>query len=214
VRRAVALAAAVLLLSACEGASVTPPPVETRVDVDTPALRAAKAEAGVEACPSGDALGSGEGSGEGSGSGSTELPEVTLPCLGGGRAVDLTQVEGPAVLPLWASWCKPCRKELPLYQLLAERAGDEVTVIGVDYQDTQPDVALELLQRTGATFPQLADPGGAIADTFRVRGLPSVMWVREDGSVTLDNAQPASYDDLVTLVSDRLGVDVAPAPAG
>ena len=199
-RRALVVAAVALALTACDGKALTPPPVETRVDVDTPALRAAKAKAEVEACPR---L-----------TGASELPQSELACLGGGRAVDLSTIEGPAVVPLWASWCKPCRKELPVYQQLAERAGDQVRVIGIDYQDTQPDVALQLLLRTGARFPQLADPGGAVADTYRVRGLPSVIWVREDGSVTLDNSQPASYADLVTLVSDRLGVDLASADAG
>ena len=199
-RRALVVAAAALALTACDGKSLTPPPVETRVDVDTPALRAAKVEAKVADCPQLD--------------GGSELPEAELACLGGGRAVDLSTIDGPAVVPLWASWCKPCRKELPVYQQLAERAGDQVTVIGIDYQDTQPDLALQLLRRTSARFPQLADPGGAVADTYRVRGLPSVLWVREDGSVTLDNSQPASYDDLVTLVSDRLGVDIATPAAG
>lgn len=199
-RRAAALLLAAALLTACDGKSLTPPPVETRVDVDTPALRQAKAQAEVEACPQLD--------------GDSQLPEAELACLGGGRAVDLSTIDGPAVVPLWASWCKPCRKELPVYQQLSERAGDEVTVIGIDYQDTQPDVALDLLRRTGATFPQLADPGGAVADTYRVRGLPSVIWVREDGSVTLDNSQPKSYADLVTLVSERLGVDIATPAAG
>lgn len=173
-RRAVALLVAAALLTACDGTSLTPPPVETRVDVDTPALRAAKAAAEVEDCPRLE--------------GRSELPEAELACLGGGRPVDLSTIAGPAVVPLWASWCTPCRRELPLYQQLAERVGDRVRVIGVDYQDTQPDVALRLLRRTGARFPQLADPGGTIAETFRVRGLPSVIWVREDGSVTLDNA--------------------------
>ena len=199
-RGALALAAAAVLLSACEGASVTPPPVETRVDVDTPALRQAKAEAGVEACPAPR--------------GSSELPEQQLACLGGGRAVDLSAIGGPAVIPLWASWCKPCRRELPVYQQLAERAGDRLTVLGVDYQDTQPDLAIELLRRTGATFPQLADPGGVLADTYRIRGLPGVLWVREDGSVTIRNDQPTSYAELVTLVSERLGVDIAAPAAG
>ena len=191
---------ALLLLSGCDNASITPPPVETRVDVDTPALRALKARAGIDPCPAAD--------------GSSELPAQELACLGGGRAVDLSEVDGPAVVPLWASWCVRCRKELPIYQRLAERAGDRVTVLGVDYQDTQPDAALELLRRTGARFPSVADPGGVLADTYRVRGLPAVAWVAKDGSVVLDNAKIDSYRDLVTLVSDRLGVDVRPAAAG
>ncbi len=201
-RRAPAAAAAlaVLALAGCGNASLTPPPVETRVRVDTAALRALKADARVAACPTP--------------SGASELPPQTLACLGGGRPVDLTTVQGPAVLPLWASWCVRCRHELPIYQRLAEQGGDELTVLGVDYQDTQPDAALALLGKAGARFPQVADPGGSLADTYRIVGLPGVIWVREDGTATFETPKIDTYDDLVTLVSDRLGVDVGVGAAG
>ena len=199
-RRLVLGVVACLALTACDGASVTPPPVETRVDVDTPRLRALKEKAHVEACPALD--------------GSSDLPAQELACLGGGRAVDLSKVEGPAVVPLWASWCKPCAEELPIYARLAEKAAGRLTVLGVDYQDTQPDVALALLRRSGATFPQVADPGGVLADTYRIRGLPAVAWVSEDGSVVVDNAKFATLPELEALVSDRLGIEVGPAAAG
>lgn len=192
------VAVLVVLLTACTGTSVTPPPVETRIDVDTPRLRTLKEQARIEPCPTV--------------TGSSDLPAEELACLGGGRAVDLSKVGGPAVVPLWASWCRPCREELPIYQRLTEVAGDRLRVIGVDYQDTQPDAALALLRRSGATFPQLADPGGVLADNYRVRGLPAVAWVREDGSVVFDNARFKTFDELVGLVSDRLGVEV-PSPA-
>ena len=197
---AVASLIALATLSGCDKASLTPPPVETRVQVDTPALRALKADARIAACPAP--------------TGSSELPAQELECLGGGRAVDLSTVKGPAVVPLWASWCVRCRKELPIYQRLYAEAGDRVAVLGIDYQDTQPDAAIGLLRKAGARFPVVADPGGTMADTYRVRGLPAVAWVRADGSVVLDNAKIDTYDDLVTLVSDRLGVDVATPAAG
>ena len=198
-RRVLLALVAVLALAGCDR-SITPPPVETRVDVDTPALRALKSKAGIEDCPTVQ--------------GSSDLPQQELACLGGGRAVDLSRLDGPAVVPLWASWCVRCRKELPIYQRLFEQAGEKVAVLGVDYQDTQPDAAIRLLRKAGATFPVVADPGGVLADSYRVRGLPAVAWVSEDGSVVLDNARIDTWDDLVTLVSDRLGVELTPAAAG
>jgi thiol-disulfide isomerase/thioredoxin len=187
------------LLAGCGGASVTPPPAETRVDVDTPALREAKQKAGIEPCP------------EASGGAGSDLPDLTLQCLGGGEAVRLREVTGPAVLPLWASWCEPCKDELPLFARLAEEAEGELDVIGVDYQDTQPDLAIELLRGSGARFPQLADPGGALADVYRIRGLPGIVWVREDGTASFANDRVQSYADLVRLVSSRVGVEVGGA---
>ena len=120
----------------------------------------------------------------------------------------LTEVSGPAVLPLWASWCEPCKDELPLFARLARDLQGRASVMGVDYQDTQPDLALELLEETGARFPQVADPGGSLADTYRIRGLPGILWVREDGSATFRNDRVRSYEELTELVSSQLGLDV------
>ena len=196
------MAGLVLLLTGCSEASITPPPAETRVDVDTEELRRAKSRAGIASCPTGP------------GNGSSDLPPVSLACLGGGEPVSLDEVGGPAVVPLWASWCEPCKDELPLYARLARSAGDDLAVLGVNYQDTQPDLALDLLRRSGARFPQVADPGGELADTYRIRGLPGVLWVEADGTARFVNVKVHSYDELVTLVSDEVGVAVAGAGAG
>lgn len=194
---AVALAA-VVSLAGCAGDSALPeaPDLSSKVDVDTPELRAAKREAGVEPCPATDEPGS-------------ELPDLTLSCLGGGREVTLSELSGPAVVPLWASWCGPCRDELPLFQQLREEAGDRIDVVGVNWQDVRPGAALALLEETGAVFPQLADPGGELADHYRLTGLPAVLLVDDTGAVTFKLMRIDSYDQLVGLVADHTGVRLA-----
>ena len=140
------------------------------------------------------------------------LPQVTLPCLGGGADVDLSTLRGPMVVNLWAQWCGPCREELPYYQRLHERAGDRVEVLGVDYQDTRPDWALDLLRETGVTFPSVADPGGELRVPLRVRGLPGILFVDEDGRlVHQECAVIESYEQLTGLVEQHLGVAVGSA---
>lgn len=188
--------AAALLLTGCGGASPLPSPrLESRIDVDNPALRQAKEEVGVEPCPKVGARGS-------------DLPDVTLPCLGGGRDVNLSGVAGPAVISLWASWCTSCPDELPLFQRLADEAGDRVRVLGVDYQDTQPGAALSLLGSTRARFPQLADPGGELADHYRLTGLPGVLLVDEAGTVHFELGIVDDYAELTSLVVEHTGVRV------
>jgi thiol-disulfide isomerase/thioredoxin len=191
------LVAASLLLTACSGDSpFDAPDLKSRVDVDNPALRHVKQRIGVQPCP---AL-----SGK-----SSDLADVTLPCLGGGRSVTLSDIKGPAVVSLWASWCTSCPHELPLYQRLSRKAGDRLTVLGVDWQDTQPGAALTLLGKTRATFWQLADPGGVLADHYRLTALPGVLLVDRSGHVTFMLRRIDTYADLTALVREHTGVNVA-----
>ncbi len=190
-----AAAASVLLLAGCAGEVALPavPELETEVDVDTPELRELKRDAGMTDCPRDPG-------------GRSELPELTLPCLGGGPAVDLTAVPGPAVVPVWAQWCGPCREELPWFEQLHQAAGDRITVIGINWQDVQPAGALAFAADAGVTFPSVADPDATLRDGGR--GLPLLYLVDEDGAVTLRRGQIDGYDQLLALVEDHTGVRV------
>jgi thiol-disulfide isomerase/thioredoxin len=190
---------AVVMLSGCGGDTTLPtaPSLESRVDIDTPELRAAKRELGVLPCPSASGPGS-------------DLPDLTVGCLGGGRSVNLSEISGPAVIQLWASWCVSCPDELPLFQRLSDEHGaDGLTVLGVDWQDTQPGKAMALLELTGATMPQLADPGGELAEHYRLTGLPAVLLVDEEGAVTFKLMRIDDYDQLVGLVEQHVGLPTA-----
>jgi thiol-disulfide isomerase/thioredoxin len=167
---------------------------EGSVDVSTAALRHLKTSAGVEPCRPGTS--------------SSRLPDVTLPCLGGGRDVDLARLHGPMVVNLFAQWCGPCRSELPYYQELHRKAKGKVPVLGVDYLDTQPKAALELVEQTGVTYPLLADPAGDLRVPFRVRGLPGIAFVDADGHVTVQYRVFRSYAELRDLVQQQLHVRI------
>lgn len=162
------------------------------VDVDTPQLRALKARAKVRPCKPGD--------------GSTDLPEVALPCLGGGPSVRLDSLRGPLVVNLFAQWCGPCRSEMPYYEELHRKARGTVDVVGVDYLDTRPDKALELARDTGVTYPLLADPGGQLRADLRIRGLPGVAFVAADGSVDVEFGVVDSYAELRAMTEKHLAV--------
>ena len=204
VRRVLAAGAACLLLAGCTP-SAEPSPgggstsssdavVEARVDVDTPALRALKARAGVAPCTPGTAR--------------NELPAVSLPCLGGGPRVDLSRLRGPLVINLFAQWCGPCREELPYYQALHEKGRGEVAVLGVDYSDARPDWALDLVRKAGVTYPLVADPAARLRSDLRIIGLPGVVLVGRDGSMHVEYRVFRSYAELRGLVQERLGVAV------
>lgn len=193
---AVVAAVALLALTSCSGDGGLPaaPDLATDVDVDTPELREIRRDAGMASCPSVE----GERS---------ELPDVTLRCLGGGPDVALAGVAGPAVVPVWAQWCGPCREELPWFEQLHQAAGDRLTVLGILWQDLQPEGALAFAAEAGVTFPSVADPDAMLRDGGR--GLPLLYLVDESGSVTLRRGQLDSYEQLRGLVEDHTGVRVA-----
>jgi thiol-disulfide isomerase/thioredoxin len=190
------LVVGLLVFSGC-GATV-PGPGAPAIEVDTPQLRQLKAAAGIEDCAPGTATDGG-------------LPHLTLPCLGGGPDVDLATLQGPAIVNLWASNCAPCRQEMPALEEFHQQYGDQVPVIGVDYQDQQPAAALELARRTGATYPLLADPGGDLNANDPVPvipGIPFFLLLGADGQVQVVPGGVTSSAELADLVHTHLGVDL------
>ncbi|WP_170285948.1 TlpA family protein disulfide reductase [Nocardioides rubriscoriae] len=188
-----ALTAGLVLLSGCDGAVPSPGP--SKVDVDTPALREQKAAAGIEDCVPG--------------SGTSDLPALTLPCLGGGPDVDLSTLKGPMLINLWYSGCGPCRREMPVLQQFHDTYADQVPIVGIDIE-TYPDYAISFADEVGATYPQLADPGGTIFDDAGLRlaqAFPQTIYLAEDGSVAAIEAKEIkSLDALVRSVQTNLGV--------
>jgi thiol-disulfide isomerase/thioredoxin len=197
VRRTVlAVASAALLVGCSSGA--TPSPGPARIDVDTAELRELKAEAGVEDCVPGDAEPAAGG-----------LPDVTLPCLGGGPDVELASLRGPLVVNLWASWCGPCREEMPVIQQFFEQHGERVQVLGIDYEDPQVESAMDLVGETGVTYPLLADPQSSLqgAGPFPgLMGLPMFAFVDEDGAAAVVAQKVDSVGELEDLVDEHLGI--------
>lgn len=113
------------------------------------------------------------------------------------------------VVNLFAQWCGPCRTELPYFQRLHRAAKGRVHVLGVDYLDTQPSQALQLVRRTRVTYPLLADPAGALRSHLRIRGLPGVVLVDADGKVAdVEFRVFGSYAELRTFVEKGLKVTV------
>lgn len=199
--------AAALAVSGCTSSAQPPddpfsdalPPSGVRVD--TPKLRALKQDAGVAVCPRSDpdAVPVDRG-----------LPAITLPCLGGGRNVHLAGLRGtPMVVNLWASWCGPCRHELPVLQDFADRAGEQVLVLGVNFEDVRPAAALRLLRESGVTYPQVADLDKVIDQGLARHGLPLTLLVDADGRIAQLIPTPiTSSDQLAGMVADSLGVEV------
>jgi cytochrome c biogenesis protein CcmG, thiol:disulfide interchange protein DsbE len=181
--------------------------------LDSPTLRALRAETRLEPCTSlrrtVDMAANRPARGR-SGDGRT-LPDITLPCLGRGPDIHLPEMAAgrPVVLNLWAQWCPPCRKEAPHFQALHERAGDRLQVVGVDYDDPQPERALALAEELGLRYPQLADPDKRLKAGLGVplAGIPATVFVATDGRIVhVSQNVYRSEESLARDVRTYLGV--------
>jgi len=131
------------------------------------------------------------------------LPEVKLdPLAKSEQRLDLGRLRGPAVVNLWATWCTPCRKELPYYASFARKHAGDVDVIGINFQETRPEAATQLARETGVTYPLYADPDGLL----RAVGLPKLILVDADRSIAFEKyVEIESLAQLEKLVDQHLG---------
>jgi cytochrome c biogenesis protein CcmG/thiol:disulfide interchange protein DsbE len=202
-------AAAVLamVLAACGGSPgvagstvpVESPSVVEPAPESTATLAAMKKAAGIAACPASDPKVAPVPSG---------LPDVVLPCLGGGRQVRLAGLRGkPMMINVWAQWCEPCRQEAPYLAQVAKENKSDLMIIGIDHDDPRPELAIEFAQLSTWKYPQLADPDVVLRSGLQISGPPQTFFVRPDGTIAYRHAGPfKSADEIRDLVHQHLGV--------
>ncbi|MGY1600705.1 TlpA family protein disulfide reductase [Geodermatophilus sp. SYSU D00815] len=187
--RAAALAA-LLLLAGCSSGEATPPAGATGAEVPAVPFRPCPEQPDTAAA------------------GGELLPAVSFDCLGGGT-LDLGRAPGvPTVVNLWASWCGPCREELPLMQELADAAGTRLAVVGVISKDGT-EQAQSFATDVGASFPGAFDGQGELMTELGLNGLPYTYFLDASGAVVFTQVGPVdSVDELRGLVAEHLGVQL------
>jgi thiol-disulfide isomerase/thioredoxin len=109
-------------------------------------------------------------------------PPLALPRHDGGGAWELAAARGRVVvLNFWASWCEPCRTELPSLELLAQRhEAQGLLVVAVNFRET--DAAIRrFMEQQPMTLPILRDADGGAAWAFGVRVFPTTVVIGRDG---------------------------------
>jgi thiol-disulfide isomerase/thioredoxin len=157
-------------------------------------LQALRASAALLPCPAG--LG-------------PELPDLSLPCLGGGPDVELRSAPPgrPTLVNVWASWCAPCADEVPELVAFSERAGDRVGLVGVLTTDVV-ERGLAFSADFGMRWPSLVDDDGEVLRAFPP-GPPVTLFLDARGRVV--HARSGAFRDLAEverLVAEHLGVRV------
>jgi len=112
-------------------------------------------------------------------------PDFTLDLLGGGQ-ITLSDLRGQAVMiNIWASWCPPCREEMPAIQKVYEDYQDQgliVLAVNATNQDSEA-AAAAFVDEFGLTFLVPLDRTGAVSNRYQLRGLPSTYFVDREGVI-------------------------------
>ncbi len=137
-------------------------------------------------------------------------PSFTLSALAAGEPdVSLDAFRGrPMVINVWASWCVPCRREMPDFQAVHVLLGDRVAFVGIDHQDARSS-AIAFAHETGVTYPSGFDPQGTVAADYGLLGLPTTVLVASDGRVVAEVKGALTREKLLKLIADRLKVTAA-----
>lgn len=132
------------------------------------------------------------------------LPSLRLPCLTPGPEIDLSALRGrPVLVNLWATWCGPCRKEMPLLQATSKRYRSKVQFVGVNTRDGTR-AAAAFLADVGVTYPQVVDLDGKLLAHLRISGLPVTVLLDANGRIAgkhIGELKPKSIQDLVAKIA-------------
>jgi thiol-disulfide isomerase/thioredoxin len=111
-----------------------------------------------------------------------ELPAVTLSALHGSQ-IDLQALRGKDTLVnVWATWCGPCRREMPALNMLAHAMGPQLAVVAID-QGEDAKVVDAYVRAFNVGFPIYLDPGQRVGTTLHLVGLPSSFFVDSHGVI-------------------------------
>ena len=110
-------------------------------------------------------------------------PDFTLLDIGG-QQVSLQQYRGKVVfLNFWATWCIPCREEMPALERLHQAyQAQDLAIISIDLKESVDQVKA-FFQKHGLSFPSLLDPNGVVFRDYLVAGMPTTYLIDRDGTI-------------------------------
>ncbi|MBE6625678.1 MAG: TlpA family protein disulfide reductase [Ruminococcaceae bacterium] len=139
-----------------------------------------------------------------------ELPDSTFYDMDG-NAVNLSDFLGkPMIVNFWATWCGPCKSEMPHFQEMYEEYGDRVEFIMINatdgYRDTVESVG-SFMEDNGYTFPVYCDSDFDAINTYGVYAFPSTIVINADGSVYGTKVGALSKNQLQGYINALLGIN-------
>jgi len=138
-----------------------------------------------------------------------EIPTLRLAAIDG-REYDLAARRGQwVVVNFWATWCKPCIKEMPELSAL-DAMREHVEVIGLAYDDTTPEAIRAFLQKHPVVYPiAIVDVYDPPKDFATPRGLPMTYLIAPDGRVAKKFLGPITASEIETAIAAAGGPEAA-----
>jgi cytochrome c biogenesis protein CcmG, thiol:disulfide interchange protein DsbE len=183
-------AALVLALAACTaGGGDNPGPDESLPPIAT------------EACPEASSLLPADTTA------ARKLPDLTLDCLGSPGSVRLRRLGGgrPVLLNLWASWCEPCRKEMPALRDLHLEFKDRLLVLGVDTRDFERP-ARATIQATAINYASVKDPDEKLRKGLDAIGPPVTVLLDATGAIRYQHVGELTEQEIRDALKANLGI--------
>lgn len=132
-------------------------------------------------------------------------PDFTLDLFDGTRftlSEHLSRDGKPVVMNFWASWCVPCRVEMPAFGAVARRHRD-ILFLGVAVQDTEP-AARQFAEEVGVSYPLGLDDDGEIAELYPTFGLPTTWFITSEGRIAAQFVGQLGEDSLESMIEEHL----------
>ncbi len=146
-----------------------------------------------------------------------DLPPETLGSTPDGEKVKVSDSRGTVTLvTFWASWCGPCRRELPVLDRLQRAAGSRVKVIAVNVKDSPKDYKFIRRQLVDTPITFTHDSRGLISESYRVTAYPNLFVINQDGKIAAVHLGfgEGSLDELLADVNTLLLKNAPAEPAG
>lgn len=136
-------------------------------------------------------------------------PEFELALMNSDRMLTPEDLEGKTVvLNFWASWCEPCREEMPALQEMSVSSGNDVVFVGVGARNDDQSDAEAFVEEFGITYPIGRDTeggdalGGKMEQEYGVPGYPATFFISPEGLINQIVFGPVDIDQLETYIAN------------
>lgn len=117
-----------------------------------------------------------------------------------GNPFKLSDLKGkPVLLNFWATWCPPCKSELPEFERFFEEYGKQVHIVAINLtlSEESKDAVKEFVKKQGLTFPIYLDVEGSVVETYLVRYIPTSYFLDKNLVVKDIHIGPLKFEDMV-----------------